>query len=319
VLNALKWLKKYNILYRDIVIVESNLDWIENGEEQELPCVEVEDNSQDNHISQKDLGPSTDQIADVLDQQEYYEEVSGVQTLDSSGSSSIESNTVCNTIENAVKQSQGSATMNWPYVAREAITEYDNESNLFPKAFPWLFPGGLGDYKAYKEEKTMVSEWAQRMLLYEDGRFAKDKIWGFFALNYATRHKNQTSGGFFVDSFFKEGKVSLQEIKKDIQNGNNTWIDKITYYSQRVKGSPGYWRAKRGEVYSWINHHVQAGDGAPNFFLTFSCAEYQWEDVKRLFKERFSLAGLPEPNLEKSLLSWPMITHLSSRNTSNYV
>ena len=114
-----------------------------------------------------------------------------------------------------------------------------------------------------------VSDWARRMVLYQDGHFAKDKLWWFFALNYATRHKNQSSGGFFVDSFFKEGKAFLKEIKRDIENGSNKWIDKITYYSQHVKGSPGYWRTKRGEVYTWISHHVQAGDGAPNFCLTF--------------------------------------------------
>ena len=69
-----------------------------------------------------------------------------------------------------------------------------------------------------------------------------------------------------------------------------------------MKGSPGYWRAKRGEVYTWISHHVQAGNGAPNFFLTFSCAEYQWEDIKRLIRERFRLGGLPEPDLDKNLV-----------------
>jgi hypothetical protein len=40
---------------------------------------------------------------------------------------------------------------------------------------------------------------------YQGGQYAKDKMRGFFALNYSQRHKNQTSGGFFVDSWFKEG------------------------------------------------------------------------------------------------------------------
>ena len=204
VLNALRWLKKYNVLYNDITIIEENLDWIENEDEQDLPCMEVEDNTQDTHISQKDLGPSTDQIADVIEGEEYYEETSGVITLDPSGDCSKESNSVCKAIEHSVKVSGKSSTMAWPYVAKEAVTEYDSESNLFPKAFPWLFPGGYGDYKAYKEEKMTVSDWARRMVLYQDGRFAKDKLWGFFALNYATRHKNQSSGGYFVDSFFKK-------------------------------------------------------------------------------------------------------------------
>ena len=302
VLDALRWLKQFNVLYHDIVIEENNLLWIEDGVEQDLPGVEIIDKEKERNASQKDLGPSTDQIADVLEKELYHEEVSGTTRLETNGQCSTESNDVCRGIEVSIHKSGKTASMPWPYVAREAVTEYDTESNVFPKAFPWLFPGGFGDYRHFREEKLTVSDWARRMLLYEDGRFAKDKFWGFFALNYATRQKNQSSGGYFVDSFYKAGKVPLAKIKKDIEQGSTEWIDKITYYTQRVKGSPGFWRAKRAEVYSWVNHHVQAGHGAPNFFITLSCAEYQWEDVKRLIRERFRLAGLPEPDLDKNLV-----------------
>ena len=36
VLKALQWLKKYNVLYKDIDIVESNLDWISDSNESQL-------------------------------------------------------------------------------------------------------------------------------------------------------------------------------------------------------------------------------------------------------------------------------------------
>ena len=52
-------------------------------------------------------------------------------------------------------------------------------------------------------------------------------------------------------------------------------------------------------MYSWIHHHAQAGHGAPNFFITLSCAEYYWKDIKRLIEERFLIAGLPLPDLDK--------------------
>src|SRR5688500_17286226 len=38
VLDALKWLKEYNMEYKNIQIEESNLDWIENNNEQEPPA-----------------------------------------------------------------------------------------------------------------------------------------------------------------------------------------------------------------------------------------------------------------------------------------
>ena len=104
----------------------------------------------------------------------------------------------------------------------------------------------------------------------------------FFALEFATRKKNQISGGFFVDGFFKEGPKSLEETQAEIADGNTQWLERLCYYSQNVSGSPGYWRAKRAEVYTWINHHIEAGHGPPTFFITLSCAEYMWPDIKRI-------------------------------------
>ena len=112
------------------------------------------------------------------------------------------------------------------------------------------------------------------MVLYKDGRFSKDKMWGFFALNYSELRKNQASGSFFVSSWFKDGEKSLEEIKDDISNGKIEWLSRIQYYAQNVSGSTAWWISKRAELYSWINHHVGTGDGAPNFFITLSCAEY---------------------------------------------
>jgi hypothetical protein len=138
------------------------------------------------------------------------------------------------------------------------------------------------------------------MLYYRDGRFAKDRIWCFFALDFATRKKNQKSGGFFVDGFFKEGPKTLEQLQSELKDGNTQWLDRLCYYSGQVAGSPGYWRSKRAEVYTWINYHIEAKHGPPNFFITLSCAEYMWPDIKRLIIDRFTVAGLDPPDLDKS-------------------
>jgi hypothetical protein len=91
----------------------------------------------------------------------------------------------------------------------------------------------------------------------------------------------------------------LKELKDEIQKGNTKWIDHITYFSSRVTGCAGYWRDKRAKVYSWIHHHAQTGHGAPNVFITLSCAEYFWKDIKRLIEEGFMFAGLSLPDLDK--------------------
>src|SRR5687767_3398735 len=45
VLDALKWLKEYNVKYKDVEIKESNLDWIEDNDSQELPpsVIQIDD------------------------------------------------------------------------------------------------------------------------------------------------------------------------------------------------------------------------------------------------------------------------------------
>ena len=110
------------------------------------------------------------------------------------------------------------------------------------------------------------------------------------------------SGGFFVDGFFKEGPKTLEQLQSEIADGNTPWLERLCYYSQQVCGSPGYWRAKRAEVYTWINHHIEAGHGPPNFFITLSCAEYMWPDIKRLIIDRFTIAGLDIYDLDKSFV-----------------
>jgi hypothetical protein len=185
--------------------------------------------------------------------------------------------------------------MEWPYVSDVAENEYDASINLFPKAFPWLFPGGTGDVLAYRDFAIDPDDWAQTLLYYFDGRFARDKFWAFYALNYVERRRNQKRGSFFVDTFSNEKEKTLEEIIAEIKQGRSVWLEKITYYSANVKGSSAYWRSRRNEVYSWISHHVNEGHGPPNYFVTFSCAEYWWDDIRRLIIDRFECAGLQPP------------------------
>ena len=75
-------------------------------------------------------------------------------------------------------------------------------------------------------------EWIQKLLTYKDGRFATDKHFVFYALNYLARHKNQGNGAFFIDGFHKNGPKDLADLKQQIETGDYDWINKITYFSK---------------------------------------------------------------------------------------
>ena len=40
-------------------------------------------------------------------------------------------------------------------------------------------------------------------IYYEDGRFADDKVFAFYVLNYVSRHTNSSQGSYYVKKFNK--------------------------------------------------------------------------------------------------------------------
>ena len=85
--------------------------------------------------------------------------------------------------------------IDWPAIAETPVNEY-GEARIFSGAFPWLFPGGYGDIQDYDSPEKSMAEWGKRLLYYEDGRFAKDKLFCFFAMNFIVRHLNSSSGKY---------------------------------------------------------------------------------------------------------------------------
>ena len=85
----------------------------------------------------------------------------------------------------------------------------------------------------------------------------------------------------------------MEELKESIREGDTSFLNRVSYWNQHVYGSSAFWQKKRQEIYSWMNHHVEVGNGPPMLFITLSCAEHYWPDIIRLIKERLELAGQP--------------------------
>jgi hypothetical protein len=304
VLDALHWLKRFNPLYNDIQINERNLDWIENQNEQQLPesiLHAVVDSENSTASCNDDRGPAVDQIAVMTDGNPELEPCYGTVREFNRHIPKAKDSTVVKAIlqaEHAGKSKMNTTSnisMNFPYVSPEPICEW-TERKIFEKAFPWLFPGGVGGFGKSLIIKQNLADWMAKTLLYEDCRFARDKMWAFCALNYLARHTNQNSGGFFVESFFKQGPKTLEELQEQVSSGNLSWLNSISYFSMRVTGSAAYWRARKNEVFAWINHHLEEKHGPPSFFITLSCAEYHWQDIERLIMDRCEKGVLEIPD-----------------------
>lgn len=294
--DALLWLKCNNPLYFDIEIDMSNLSWLNGNHTGYLDNNIIETNhdlhtQSDNNTTNADMGPTPFQAFATEEQQDnvrYY----GYVEEGGHGDLSTNDDIINNVLQSAVSESPSkkSISIDFPKISATAVNEY-GDKKIFALAFPWLFPGGFGDVKDFD---GFMGTWGRTLLLYEDGRFATDKLFCFFALNYIVRHRNSAGSNWFLSDFNDNCPDTLEELHQRIKSGDTSFVNHINYWNDRVTGSSSYWRSKRQQVYSWINHHIQEGHGAPTYFITLSCAEYFWPDVTRLIQQRMIMAGIRE-------------------------
>lgn len=312
IMSALCWLKRFNVEYNDILIQESNLDWLNGSDEAVFSDCDVnlshDEEDNDDLPGSHDLGPNGLPLEKLSSQQFGY--VDSGSICRSSPAIAAQKTGLLITLQTHAKKRK--IEINWPSTEQKAVHEFDGVK-LFLAAFPWLFPGGVGDISEC--DSKHISEWGSNMLKYFDARFLKDPVFVFYANNYITRRLNSSSGKWFVESFHTNAPESLSELKDTIRAGDMTFIKSLTYSSKRVKGSSQYWFQKRSELYSWVNHHIEAGNGIPNFFITtLSCAENYWPDIIRLVQERMTIAGddvsqcyLGSPKMAKILNDYSIV------------
>jgi len=297
VLEALQWLKVYNKDYASVTIDVSRLDWVV-GDESDLEGYAFQASSmktnKDDTVEDTDMGCALRQCVEPRMAQDDiqcfgYVEEGGRAILN------IDDSKIASELRETIADSPNKSkmTMDWPEIKATPVSEYCGH-HIFTGAFPWLFPGGYGDIVDYANPDQVIAEWGRRLLYYEDGRFAKDKLFTFFVMNYIIRHRNSSSGKFFIGNFQKNVPDTLEELKAAIKEGNTSFVNHLTYWNKRIKGSSPYWHQKRTELYAWINQHIELGNGPPMYFITLSCAEYFWPDVISLLRDRLKVADLDD-------------------------
>lgn len=294
--KALRWLKIFNVEYKHIQIDMTALDWLEGMEgtmevlDIEMPDVIVREDARD-LTKEDDPGPNPAFTRTV---EMEGSNVKSFGYIDDSAAATVSPddryihNEILQCVTERQQKSPGAkpASVRWPNSGPVPINEFSTE-RLFARAYPWLFPGGIGDVKDFP---GTPKQWGKNLLYYQDGRFTKDKFFCFFSLNYITRQRNASSGNWFINEFSKGGPTNLDELKQALAT-DMSFVHRLNYFNRNIKGSSPFWFGKRQELYTWINHHVEVGNGAPNFFITLSCCEHYWHDIILLLKERMELAG----------------------------
>jgi len=186
-----------------------------------------------------------------------------------------------------------------------------NNPDLYPLAFPWLFPYGLGGIKNDKQVHVSESARIRHLLMYHDKRFQLDPTFVLMAFNHQ-QIKSSTLGGHLLAKHksFPQVVERLGHIDTNVMKSLTERIKKdgfarpesdeeaqcyrllndLDFVGSKVSGSVTQKKYMRNEIWSMISYL-----GAPSWFITFSpvdvkhplCIYYAGTDEE--FKPNLSL------------------------------
>ena len=112
---------------------------------------------------------------------------------------------------------------------------------------------------------------------YCDGRFLNDQFFCLFVHNTIQRHHNNSQGNFFFnsDKFIGKNPPSVEDLKKQLNDGDARCVQTLRYFSRNIKGSDNFWRARQDDLEAWVAHHVSRGRG-PWLFHVQKIADEKW-------------------------------------------
>ncbi|XP_067930923.1 uncharacterized protein [Watersipora subatra] len=216
VLAALIWLKTNNEFYRNINIIQENIDALPIDDIVELP---------DHHIVQEldaDLPPAPNPDNGANNANEANNNEPNLQRQQNIPNDHIIPNT-CTFApaqrpapnENQAIQAaiDNNDVIDWPAIQGEPINEF-NTVGYITRAFPVLFPTGSADLRAPHAKPVFARDYFKHLLYYKDGRFQADPRFVFLAYNSTLRWQSIQVGQVFIQNNPNEREMSVADIRQ---------------------------------------------------------------------------------------------------------
>ncbi|KAK3916820.1 hypothetical protein KUF71_025921 [Frankliniella fusca] len=282
VLNALVWLKANNPFYYDIQISQDRIDLLpDNG------CIYNQvrgfndDGEKSCSITDGDLVITVDDLPEMDSEEELivYKDVPDLSYVSQKDQLNLNENVLV-----------------WPSIRRTPINEFSSPGYI-TMSFPHLFCWGTCDYSNRKDNTVSLHKYIEHLMLYKDGRFARDPRFRFFMLNSMMRWQTLRLGNIFVkqNSLFKN--MTVCHLKQYLKKNPNH-VKEILFYSRRIKSTKAYWKSKCAELEDMVKQI-----GPPTIFFTLSSADYRWKELFRLLGEN-----------ERDVLNYSVRSRLLSDN-----
>ena len=290
--QVLQWLKLNNPAYFDIIISQERLVLLPENAPVEIHTVETKLSDQN---SDKDIGPAPQQ-ADPGD-------------VDGNSVSCVSlpepAINIREQVEKVVEQIVGEnngpvtagrkyVTIPWPTQIKIPLSEFTTK-HFFTLALPCLFPYGKGDFHINRLRTCeSMADWAEHLLWYKDGRFAKHQYFKLIVHNTIMRKRTLEQSTYVVRQQLGDDQLTLSSLKDKIENGDKSIAQNVLYFEACLRGTAQYWTKRAKDLRSLVQFQINEGEGLPSFFATGSCAEYHFKALRRLLeKYMFETSGKP--------------------------
>ena len=162
-----------------------------------------------------------------------------------------------------------------PLIQSTPIDEVSWSSWLFAMAFPLLFPTGASNPNEGHIQSVKLADWGTHMLQFYDGHFGCHPWFQFLLFNLLLREKARKLAHYFVkkNSFLND--LSLEHLEQQLHNDDST-LNNIVHQGSSLNGTWPFWHIKGSQLLAQACclPHLSP------IFVTFSCADHQWEDLQ---------------------------------------
>ena len=166
-----------------------------------------------------------------------------------------------------------------PSIRSTPIDEAAGKDRIFAMAFPTLYPTGRAEFNSPRQRTVTLKEYARHLLCYRDGRFGRHPRWRFLLFNMLMRRKAGGAARYFASKSAGLRDLDCAELGEAFRTDKSI-LPQIVRQGTVLNGTRPFWSNK--------GNHLQAQarfltPGIGPVFLTFSCADMQWDDLQRHF------------------------------------
>ena len=163
----------------------------------------------------------------------------------------------------------------------EAVEFEDNNLDLL--AFPEIFSWGTGGKRTEKEDKAMPLQYEKTRLLSANASSRRHLGYLFHLSGECERRKIRQSVFATIKNTPGLGALNAGSVLAKIRSKDPKLLTRMRSVLRLVPNTKAYWASQRAKLKAQIQKF-----GPPTFFLTFSPAEYNWEDLIRWLREKNS-------------------------------